>query len=88
MLHNLKYLPRDTSIEAARVMFAVFRQMPVAKRLRLMAEMNEFHDRRRLARIRQEHPALSDEAARLTLIRERLGPDLFAKAYPHASVRQ
>lgn len=84
MLHNLKYLPRDTSIEAARVMYSVLRRQSPATRFRLTAELHQLEEALRLAGLRQAHPEYTPDQLRLALIRDRLGKRDFAKAFPDA----
>ncbi len=87
MLHNLKYLPRDTSLEAARVMFAVVRSMPPLRNTQLRADSNEFLRGWQRSAIRNRHPEYSAEQVEMALRRLRLGDELFSKAYPGVDVQ-
>ena len=79
-------LPRDTSLEAARVQMAVWERLGPSGRLALALRMSE--DVRRLSEdgIRHRHPEYTPEQVRLAAIRLRLGDELFRKAYPGAQL--
>lgn len=86
MLHNLKYLPRDTSIEAARVMYSVLRGLPSERNSELRAELNERLRASQRCGIRNRHPEYSEEQVEMALRRLRLGKDLFEKVYPFIKI--
>jgi len=78
------FRPRDTTPEAWAVQLAVWKRMGPERRLTVAAAMSE--ELFSLARtgIRARHPEYDDEAVRLAEIRQRLGDELFVKAYPRA----
>ena len=75
-------VPRDTTLEAARVQWAVLRAMTGEQRLRMVFEMNEEMRELLLAGLRTRHPEFNDDQLRLAAIRLTLGEELFRKAYP------
>lgn len=75
--------PRDTSEEAARVQLEVYRRMAPEERLRVGLELTQMSRDLVAQGIRARHPGYSDDEVRWALIRLWLGPELFARAYPH-----
>jgi hypothetical protein len=74
-------VPADTTLEAARVQFEVFRRMPAEKRLALALQMSDSLREVAAAGVRHRHPEYTPEQVRLAAIRLTLGDDLFQKAY-------
>jgi hypothetical protein len=79
-------LPADTTIDAARVQAAVWRRMGMEKRLRITLSMMEDAKSMSESGVRRRHPQYTDDQVRLGAIRDRLGEDLFHKAYPGVNV--
>lgn len=80
MMHLL--VPPDTTLEAARVQWAVWRAMTGEQRLKRMFDMNRASYQLILAGLRDRHPEFSSEQLRLAAIRLSLGDELFREAYP------
>lgn len=75
--------PRDTSEEAARVQLEVYRRMAPADRLRVGLELTRMSRELIAQGIRARHPEYSDDEVRWAVILLWLGPERFARAYPH-----
>ena len=80
MMHLL--VPPDTTLEAARVQWAVWRAMTGEQRLKRMFDLNRAFREVMLAGLRVRHPEFNDDQLRLAVIRQTLGDELFRKAYP------
>jgi hypothetical protein len=74
-------LPADTTIEAARVQFAVLRRLGFEHSLRMALQLSDNVRELSESGIRQRHPNYSPRQVQLTAIRARLGEDLFQKAF-------
>ena len=62
--------PLDTSADADRAQFEVYRRMTGAQRLRVALDMSEFVRECAKSRIRKRHPGMSEEQVTRELIRE------------------
>jgi hypothetical protein len=78
---GVEMVPADTTVEAARVQYEIFRRMPAERRLELALQMSDALREIAAAGVRQRHPDYSEEQVRLAVIRLTLGDDLFRKAY-------
>lgn len=76
----------DTSLEAARVQYAIFRRMPSEQRLRLAFQMAESTRALAAAGVRARHPDYTERQVQLAVIRLTLGDDLFRTVYPGEDV--
>jgi len=75
----------DTTADAERVQFEIFRKMPPSKRL-LCARRLTQSVRNLLAQgVRSRHPEYNEEQVRLAVIRLILPESLFMAVYPHAA---
>ena len=79
---NINSIPADTTPEAARVQFEIFRHMPANQRLELAVRMSDALVATVAAGVRSRHPEYTEAQVRLAVIRLRLGDALFQKAYP------
>ena len=77
----------DTSKEAARVQFAVYRRMTPERRLELTFRMTADMRQRLADGVRQRHPEYSEHEVRLAVIRLTLGEELFHTIYPGEDIR-
>lgn len=75
-------LPHDTTLEAARVQFAVLRKLGPEGRDRLGAELSEGVRTVLAEGIRQRHPDYTDEQVRWAMLRALVGDTLFLQAFP------
>lgn len=76
----------DTTAEAARVQFAVYRRMAPERRLELAFQMTADLRRRLADGIRQRHPEYDEHQVRLAVIRLTLGEELFQTVYPGVDI--
>ena len=74
-------LPADTSLDAAKVYYAVLRRLGPEGRASKLVEIHETLGEVCAAGVRHRHPDYTPEQVRLALIRLRLGRELFQRAY-------
>lgn len=79
-------LPKDTSVDAARVQIAVWQGKSMDRRVRAAVSMSEAVWRNCEAGIRRNHPEYSPREVRLAALRLRLGEETFARAFPGVTV--
>lgn len=84
---NERWIPGDTTEEAARVQWGVLRRMPPEKRLEQAFQMTADLRRRLADGVRQRHPEYGERQVRLAVIRLTLGDELFRVVYPGVDVR-
>ena len=77
----MKYIPADTTIEAARVQFAALRRIGIEGRGRMLAELCENMRRNTESGIRWAYPHYTEDQVRREVIRRTLGPELFKKIF-------
>lgn len=73
--------PADTSEEAWAVFLEVHRRMPPEQKLRKALELSEMGMRLAQAGLRELYPEADEREIFLRAVRQRLGKDLFEKAY-------
>jgi hypothetical protein len=78
---TIRAIPADTSPEALRVQLDVLRALPGSRRLELAVEMSDALMEVAAVGVRQRHPEFTEEQVRQTLIRMRLGDQLFDTVY-------
>ena len=83
---TVEAVPADTTPEAARVQWDIFRRMSPSKRLELALRMSDSLRNVVASGVRDRHPEWSEEQIRLAVIRLTLGNELFRHVYPHAEV--
>ncbi len=74
-------LSHDTSIEAERIQFRIWRKMPAWRKLELVGEMNRAVRQLALVGLRQRYPSASERELQRRLADLLLGPDLAARVY-------
>jgi hypothetical protein len=79
-------VPADTTLEAQRVQFEVFRRMPPGKRLEMALQMSDSLRAVAASGVRGRHPDYSEDQVKMAVIRLSLGDDLFRKVYPGVDV--
>ncbi len=80
----MSFRPADTTPEAWAKQLEVWRRMGPERRLAVAISMSEELVTLTCAGIQARHPEYSEDAVRLAEIRQRLGDDLYSKAYPNA----
>ncbi len=83
---NLRFVPADTTPEAARVQLEIFRRMPPSQRLEQALALSETVRRVAASGVRHRHPEYTEEQVRLAVIRLTLGDELFGKAFPGVEI--
>lgn len=78
-----KFLPRDTTLEAARFRYSVLRRLSPAERLEMAFELSDAVREALIAGIRHRHPDYTPRQVRREVLRLTLGKDLFEKYEPH-----
>jgi hypothetical protein len=81
-----RYLPADTTLEAARIQHGIHRRMPPEQRLRQAFAMSEVARELSAAGVRARHPDYTERQVKLAVIRLMLGKELFRRVYPGEDV--
>jgi hypothetical protein len=76
-----KWDKSDTSPEARRVLYDLYRQMPLGRRLELVLDMCDTGRLLALAGLRMRYPDATDEELRRLWARQHLGRELFEQVY-------
>jgi hypothetical protein len=79
--------PLDTTEEADRIQFEIFRRMSADEKLRRMFESTEAARATFEAGIRKRHADYTEDDVRLARIRWELGDELFRQVYPDEPLR-
>ena len=80
--------PADTSEEADRIQFEIWRKMSADRKLRLVFEWSDLARGTFEAGIRHRHPDYTDSDVRMARIRHELGDELFQRVYPSEPLLQ
>ena len=83
---HLEIVPKDTTIEAARIQFSIFRKMGMEGRARMALELSDELRSITESGVRQRHPDYDENMVRLAAIRIAIGDELFRQAYPDVEV--
>ncbi len=76
-----KWDKSDTSPEARRVLYDLYRQMPLGRRLELVFDMCDTGRLLALAGLRMRSPDATEEELRRLWARQHLGRELFERVY-------
>jgi hypothetical protein len=76
-----KWGKSDTSPEARRVQYEIYRRMPLGRRLELVFDMYDTGQRLAIAGLRMRHPQASEEELHRLWARQHLGAELFKRVY-------
>jgi hypothetical protein len=71
----------DTTPEARRVQYDLWRRMPLGRRLELVFDMYDTGQQLALAGLRMQHPEASEEQLWRLWARRHLGEELFERVY-------
>jgi len=74
--------PADTSEQADRIQFEIWRNMSADRKLRAIFEWSDLARATFEAGIRDRHPHYTDGDVRMARIRHELGDGLFQRVYP------
>ena len=83
---RLEIVPKDTTIEAARVQFSIFRKMGMEGRARMAMELSDGLRSIIESGVRQRHPDYDEDMVRLAATRIAIGEELFRQAYPDIEI--
>ena len=83
---RLEIVPKDTTIEAARMRFSILRQMGMEGRARMTIELSDGLRSIIESGVRQRHPDYDENMVRLAAIRIMIGDELFRQAYPDVKI--
>ena len=83
---RLEIVPKDTTIEAARIQFSILRKMGMEGRARTAFELSDALRSITESGVRQHHPDYDENMVRLAAIRIAIGEDLFHQAYPDVEI--
>ena len=75
------YAKSDTSPEARRVLYDLYRRMPLGRRLELAFDMCDTGRALAIAGLRMRHPDATDEELQRLWARQHLGQKLFEQVY-------
>ena len=71
----------DTSPEALRVQYDLYRRMPLARKLELVLDMCDTGKLLAIAGLRMRHPGATEDALKRLWARQHLGHALFEQVY-------
>ena len=74
---HLEIVPKDTTLEAARVRFSILRKIGMEGRARMTMELSDGLRSIIESGLRQRHPDYDEDMVRLTTIRIAIGEELF-----------
>ena len=83
---RLEIVPKDTTIEAARIQFSILRKMGMEGRARMAFELSDALRSITESGVRQRHPDYDENMVRLAALRIAIGEDLFHQAYPDIEI--
>lgn len=84
---HLEVVPKDTTLEAARVQFSIFRKIGMEGRARMAIELSDGLRSIIESGVRQRHPDYDENLVRLAVLRIAIGEELFRQAYPDIEIR-
>ena len=71
----------DTSPEAQRVLYDLYRRMSPARKFELICDTYEMGKQLAMAGLRMRHPNATEDELRRLWARQHLGPELFEEVY-------
>ena len=83
---SIEGIAADTTLEAARIQFAIIRRLSPGRRLELAFQLSASIRHLAAAGVRSRHPTYTEAQVRLAVIRLTLGDDLFRQVYPGVDV--
>jgi hypothetical protein len=76
---EMNWIPRDTTIEAARKQIEILRKMSSQKRALISFELSDNVRQNAIAGIKKLHPDFTDSQIKMELLRRTVGDELFRK---------
>ncbi len=83
---HLDIVPKDTTLEAARVQFSILRKIGMEGRARMTMELSNELRSIIESGVRQRHPDYDENMVRLAATRIAIGEELFRQAYPDIEI--
>ena len=83
---HFEIVPKDTTIEAARVQFSILRKIGMEGRARMAINLSDGLRSIIESGVRQRHPDYDENMVRLAAIRITIGDELFRQAYPDIEI--
>ena len=83
---HLEIVPKDTTLEAARVRFSILRKIGMEGRARMTMELSDGLRSIIESGVRQRHPGYDENMVRLAATRIAIGEELFRQAYPDIEI--
>jgi hypothetical protein len=84
---NFKIVSQDTTLEAARIQFSIFRRIGIAGRAQMAIELSDNLRKLVEAGVRHRHPDYSDKMVQLAVHRLTIGEKLFHELYPGVEIK-
>jgi hypothetical protein len=81
-----RYIPADTSLEAARVQYEILRRLSPERRLEIALRLSDELRELSACGVRHRHPDYSEDQVRLAVTRLTLGDVLFRQVYPGVEI--
>lgn len=81
-MRNYQAFPPDTTLEAARIQFSIYRSLGTEGRAKMTLELSDNLRRLIETGVRSRHPEYDEKQVHLAVIKLMVGDELFAKAYP------
>jgi len=75
----MNWIPRDTTIEAARKQIEILRKMSSQKRALISFELSDNVRQNAISGIKKLHPDFTDSQIKMELLRRTVGGELFRK---------
>ena len=84
---GLNIVPKDTTLEVARIQFSIFRKIGIVERANMTIELSDGLRATIQSGVRQRHPEYNDNMVRLAALQLAIGEQLFRQAYPDIKVK-
>ena len=83
---HLEIVPKDTTLAAARMQFAILRKIGMEGRARMAIGLSDGLRSIIESGVRQRHPDYDENMVRLAALRIAIGEELFRQAYPDVEI--
>ena len=84
---NSNIVPKDTTLEAARIQFLILCKAGMEERAKMAIEMSDGLRANVESGVRQRHTEYNDNMVRLTALRLAIGDQLFRQAFPDVEIK-
>ena len=83
---KLNVILQDTTLESARLQYAILRKIGLEGRARMTFELSDNLREIVASGVRSRHPDYDEHKVKLAVIRLTVGKELFQKAYPGVEI--